>query len=97
MQGVNISMEKIKNTAVIADWLINKVAALNNMSISEIKIDIPLSEYRLDSLNAVNLAGELEEWLKIEIDPTLIWDYPTIRELSEFLNKEILAETGATV
>lgn len=44
--------------------------------------------YGLDSVTAVGLAGELEEWLGRQITPTLIYDYPTIAGLIQYLLRE---------
>jgi acyl transferase domain-containing protein/acyl carrier protein len=47
-------------------------------------------------LAAVSLAGELEDWLKCRLSPTLIYEYPTIAALSQFLAEDSLsAEQGA--
>jgi len=39
----------------------------------------------LDSVAAVGLAGELEDWLDVELPATILWDYPTIAALAEYL------------
>ena len=45
----------------------------------------PLARYGLDSLTAVQTAGELEEWLGRPISPVLVYDHPTIDALARFL------------
>ena len=45
----------------------------------------PLSRYGLDSITAVMLTGELEEWLKRPVSPDLLVEYKTIDALSGFL------------
>ena len=83
------------NHDTISIWLKTKVATISEISVEQVKEDVPLSDYSLDSLHAVNLTGELEDWLNIDVDPTVVWDYPTIRELSGYLTQEIAATTVA--
>jgi 1-acyl-sn-glycerol-3-phosphate acyltransferase len=45
----------------------------------------PLSRYGLDSITAVMLTGELEEWLKRPVSSDLLVEYKTIDALSGFL------------
>lgn len=82
----------VSDCKTISLWLQNKIAGINKVATSEISENIPLSDYGLDSLQAVSLTGDLGEWLKIDVDPTLIWDYPTIQSLSEFLSQELCVE-----
>lgn len=77
------------NQQDISSWLKNKVATISQLDIEQVKEDVPFSEYSLDSLHAVNLTGDLEDLLNMSIDPTVVWDYPTIRELSGFLCQEL--------
>jgi len=47
------------------------------------------TELGFDSLGAVRFTGELEEWLKIELDPTLLYTYNTLETISHYLAKEL--------
>jgi acyl carrier protein len=49
------------------------------------------ANYGVDSIHALSLCAELEEWLNIEIEPTIAWDYPTIAQMAEFLESEVTA------
>jgi acyl-CoA synthetase (AMP-forming)/AMP-acid ligase II len=48
--------------------------------------------YGLDSSAAVGLTGDLEDWLETEIDPTLLYDYPTVEAIVKHLSLEINAK-----
>jgi acyl carrier protein len=52
---------------------------------SEVKLDIPLTQYGLDSIAALTIAGELEDKFGLELPSTLLWDYPTINDLAKYL------------
>jgi acyl transferase domain-containing protein/thioesterase domain-containing protein/acyl carrier protein len=47
----------------------------------EIDADRPLVEFGLSSVEAVELAGRLDEALGRRLGPTLVWEYPTINAL----------------
>ncbi|WP_414172721.1 acyl carrier protein [Clavibacter tessellarius] len=43
---------------------------------------------RLDSTEALVLAGELEEWLGFDVAPTALWYFPTVEKLAEHIAAE---------
>lgn len=47
--------------------------------------DRNLAEYGLDSIAALTIAGDLEDELGVELPPTLLWDYPSIDDLANYL------------
>ncbi|MHC5825641.1 MAG: acyl carrier protein, partial [Nostoc sp.] len=52
---------------------------------SEIDVQVPFERYGLDSSAAIGLTGDLENFLECEVEPTILYDYPTIEILSEQL------------
>ncbi len=84
---------QVPRTAVeIQNWLVSYVAELLIIEADEIDITIPFDRYGLDSATAIGLTGDLEEWLAIELDPTLIYDYPSAEALSRHLAEQFKAE-----
>ncbi len=82
---------KQKNLAIIAEiqlWLISYLAELLGIEPDELDVTIPFDRYGLDSSAAVGMIGDLEEWLGSQLDPTLIYDYPTIEVLAGHLSEE---------
>jgi acyl carrier protein len=69
----------------IRQWMMNYVAGLLEIQEAEVKTDVPFDQYGLDSLAAVGMTGDLEEWLGEKLDPTLLYDYPTIDAFSSHL------------
>ena len=49
---------------------------------------IPFDRYGLDSSAAIGMIGDLENWIGIELDPTLPYDYPSIETLAQHLAEE---------
>jgi acyl transferase domain-containing protein/acyl-CoA synthetase (AMP-forming)/AMP-acid ligase II/acyl carrier protein len=69
----------------IRAWLVERIARKLRLPITDLDPREPLARYGLDSLTAVQTAGELEEWLGRPISPVLVYDHPTIDSLSHFL------------
>ncbi len=69
----------------IINWL--KYAISRLLSIDEETIDIsrPFASLGLDSLTAVRLSGDLQQWLGRPVSPTLAYDYPTVSALAAHL------------
>lgn len=65
-------------------WLTDRVAHLLAMDAVDVDADRPLAELGLSSLQAVELAGDLEDRLGRPVDPTVVYDYPTIADLAGF-------------
>lgn len=73
----------------IQAWIVSYVAQLLNVSEREIDVTISFDRYGLDSLAAIGLSGKLGSWLEYELDPTVLYDYPTIETLTEYLAEEL--------
>ncbi len=74
--------------AEVEAWLVARLARELGIPAAEIADDEPMTRLGLGSAEAVVISGELEEWLGRDLPPTLLWDYPTIRELAAHLGSE---------
>ncbi len=72
----------------IQQWLVNYVARQSQESPDAIDVTLPFHDFALDSLTAVAMTSELESWLGRKVDPTLVFDYPTIEQFSQCLEQE---------
>ncbi|MEU8988742.1 acyl carrier protein [Streptomyces sp. NPDC048558] len=70
-------------------WLVERVAEYLPDLGEAVDPHRQLGEYGLDSIAVVAFAADVEEQLGIAVDPTAIWDYPTISELAEYLAGEL--------
>ena len=68
--------------------LVSFLAELLEIKPEEIDVTIPFDRYGLDSVAAAGIIGDLDDLLGSELDPTLIYDYPTIKALAEHLSEE---------
>ena len=70
----------------IENWLKENIAQRLGISPSAIDIHEPFAETGLNSLAAVSLSADLEDWLEIKLSPTIVYDYPNIAELAKHLS-----------
>lgn len=72
----------------LRNWLLSQLAQRLELEAADIDPEKDLSEYGLSSLEAVNLSGELENYLTRRLPPTLLWDYPSVESLVEYLSSQ---------
>ena len=77
-----------RQTSALENWLIENIARRVGVSAREINTEEPFASMGLDSVQAVRLSAELEDYLGIELSPTVIYDYPNISSLAAYLCKE---------
>lgn len=85
---------KVRTAAEIQDWFVSSLASITNCAPEDIDLTVPFESFGLDSVAAVGLTGELEDWLGSTVDPMAVYDYPTIEALSKHL-AERSARSGA--
>jgi acyl carrier protein len=66
-------------------WLAELVAMAVELEPGKIDVNVRLDRYGVDSAAAIGLTDELEQQLGVPLEPTLLYDYPTIRSLSDYL------------
>lgn len=80
--------QTLSPTAKIQAWLVEQLADVLSIEASTIDVAQPLTRYGLDSIDAVTLVGDLEDWLDLELPSTLLWDYPSIEKASAYMVEE---------
>jgi len=68
------------------DWLIEYLSELLELRPEEIESDVPLAAYGLDSSGAVGMIGDLGAWLGRDLDPALLYSYPTVSAIANHLS-----------
>jgi len=76
------------DAATIKCWLIEKFAYKLECDEGEIDEFVLFTDFGLDSTEVLLLAGELEDWLGMELSPTAMWYHPTIDALSNYIAEE---------
>ncbi|MBW4454224.1 MAG: acyl carrier protein [Nostoc indistinguendum CM1-VF10] len=87
-----VVIKQIPTATEIQAWIVLYLADLLEVDSDEIEVTIPFDRYGLDSSAAVGLTGDLEDWLECELDPTLLYDYPTVEALVKHLFSELKTE-----
>lgn len=77
----------------IQGWLIDKLAEVLEIEPNQINVGQNFEEYGLESAEAINLSGDLEDYLGCRLPPTLLWDYQNIEALAEYLATSSLSES----
>ncbi|MGK7931384.1 MAG: acyl carrier protein [Microcystaceae cyanobacterium] len=84
---MTIKTEQPKTVEDIQNWLIDQFAQQLDSDPDDIDIEEPFDNYELDSSKALILLGRLEKWLGKELNPVVMFNYPTIAELSQRLGE----------
>ena len=78
----------VRSVEEIRAWLLDKLRRELHAD-GPLDGSCPLADYGLESRSAIGVTADLEDWLGVELDPTMFFDYPTIDELARFLKDEL--------
>ncbi len=76
-------------TRQIEAWMMAWLIHRNGMDAGEVGPETRFAEHGLDSMSAVELSGELDDWLGVELTPLVAWNHPTPARLAEYLAGEM--------
>ncbi|MDQ7905949.1 acyl carrier protein [Phytohabitans sp. ZYX-F-186] len=82
--------------AKFQSWLIERLATHLKREASDIDVNAPLADYGLDSLYALAIVADIEDYLNISVDATIMWDHPTVAGLASALATQVAADQVAT-
>ena len=71
--------------ATLRPWVRAYIGNLIGSPVDEVRLDRELGSYGLDSVDAVLMAGEMEQAFGIEIDPAAFLQYSTIEAMVAML------------
>ena len=75
----------VPKAEAIQGWLIDRLAEILELEPNQIDVGQDFEEYGLESAEAINLSGDLEDYLGCRLPPTLLWDYQNIEDLAQYL------------
>ncbi len=81
----------------ITQWMVEWIAREMGLLIEEVDTVKSLLNYSLSSVTAMMLVGDLEEWLGLVLPPTLVWDYPSIGAIADYLSEQIDTKAACAV
>lgn len=77
------------NRRSILRWLTTQLASYLEVPPTTIDLMVPLAEMGVDSVHALSLVGEVEAHFDIDVDPTMIFDYPTLSHMAEYISTTV--------
>jgi acyl carrier protein len=86
MKAQMLTLVPAQREAALREWLVHRLARY--LGRLDIDPQVPLAEYGIDSLVALNLYGDVEEELGLPVDVTVVLDYPTVAALAEHLSQQ---------
>jgi acyl carrier protein len=69
----------------IQEWITNWISQHLKVSTSSILASHSFAEHGMDSIMAVEFSQDLATWLNRPVEPTVVWNYPTIGNLAQYL------------
>jgi acyl carrier protein len=78
--------------AAIESWMVEWLIARGGVAPHEIDVKRPFAEYGLDSMTAVEMSGEIEDWSGVELTPVVAWKHPTVSSLTGYITDQLFAE-----
>lgn len=86
---------KLVGAEAIEDWLIQRIATRLGLPVEQVHVTTPFLEFGLGSMDAVELAADLEHQLGRRVAPTAVYNHPNIAALAQWLaNSSDKGETG---
>lgn len=76
-----------RNKTEIIDWCRNFIAEMLDIPADKLNPNAEFESFGLDSVAAVSLVAELEEWLHREVSPSLLFEYPTLSSFADYLSQ----------
>lgn len=69
----------------IRGWLITHLATVFGIAEQQVDPALPFDDYGLESRAAASMIGQLGEWLGRDLNPSLVYDHPSVDHLVTFL------------
>jgi hybrid polyketide synthase/nonribosomal peptide synthetase FtdB len=88
--------DRAEQQRAVEHWLVARLAALRGMAPDEVEVTRPFAAFGVDSILAVRLSGELQDWLGRPLSPTLLYEFPCIRDLARAIADAGEVSAGAS-
>ena len=66
-------------------WLMQRVKSRLGLQAEQVRITTPFLDFGMGSVDAVEIAADLERWLGRRISPTAVYNFPNINALAQWL------------
>ena len=87
--GLEEHQVKLMAAEEIQEWLARQIAEQIGVDADEIDIRVPFESYGLDSVQAMSIANFGKQYLGLQLSPLVIWNYPDVESLSQYLASQL--------
>lgn len=71
--------------ALIRDFLVQRISEILDVEKDTIDQDANYKKLGLDSMTLISIAGEIEKYYSVKVEPEALYDHPSISTLAEHL------------
>lgn len=89
MRSITLSDKLPGDKDSIHNWLVDNLSSSLGVDPEQVDPRVSLERYGLDSAKSIEITGDLSNWLGIDINPELFYDYPTIEKATNHLVEEL--------
>jgi acyl carrier protein len=72
----------VMSESQIARWLSEYLARKLEVDVSKVDPTVPFVELGIDSVTAVVMTGDLADWLGFDIEPSQLFEFPTVSQFA---------------
>lgn len=65
------------------------IAESLGIEVDQVPLEVDVERLGLNSAVVVSLIGDLEDWLGIELSPSILYEFPTVRSVSMHLYSQL--------
>lgn len=80
---------EVPTVDALESWLRDRVATYGEVDPGAFTEDTPLTDLGFSSVYALTLCGDIEDTFGLDVEPTVVWENPTIRRLAAALHELI--------
>ncbi len=84
-----VAAEPSARASLLAEILLAQVGQVLRLAENQISMTVPLTTMGMDSLMGLELRNRIESVLGIRVPASLLWSYPTVGRLAEYIDREI--------
>ncbi|WP_299011800.1 acyl carrier protein [uncultured Shewanella sp.] len=68
-------------------WLVSYLGRMLDKKEEDIDVDASFDTFGLESSSIAAMTGDLSDWLGQEIDPTIVYEHPSISSLTQQITR----------
>lgn len=73
----------------IETWIIQWIAKETQVNPESISVEESFVNFGLTSAQGIFFSADLSDWINLNLEPSLIWDYPNIELLSSYIDTQL--------